>query len=1066
MRSKLTGLSPASDPTAERRRQPPQPRRTNMRAIHSIAILGSILLSVVASVVLSGVVRADPPQNRQQTKPRSGLPSNPKKWVCQDSLPATQEEIDEWCESHTDRGLPLPPELRNPPPVSDFANYLDYSNRLKNFLTSQSYKDLGWVSDAHWRLSGPSANPPGGNFSHNYGPHFPLKVYYSPEMVDWLCHGRSGQIPDGAMMVKAMAFYSNPLSGDLETTVAADGCMDLQQTTTTGMPISPILWAPMLKSHNSSYDGWLWMLQQVDLSFLGIPPQFPPPLFDESAFTEAIPMSPMMADPSWYPTGSILEEPAPPNLKVPDVVMLNPLAGFPYCLSCHSTAKSESTFASMDNILGAELRYKAFPIAAMPTPTPTASNFSPFPRPLSQPSGDFLSYFDQIPPVSFDEVWATRMPAESYEQQVTTTPSGPPQFLTAAHCNACHNATPQSALLPKMVYAEDQAARSSRLRNLSPYGEWRVSPMGLAGRDPVFFSQLQGETNNLSQQTTCIENTCLHCHAVMGQRQLAIDTKSQGDEACRDMFPAAPPPQVPFGEPLQRSVLQQWPGSAQSDEQIYGALGRDGVSCTVCHHIADKRLGRENTATGNFITGSPDVLYGPYKNQTIVTKPMQHALDVRPEFARQIGSSELCGSCHDILLPVFDNSGQRVGASYEQSTYLEWLNSERGRPGPKFRSCQNCHMPTRYKGSDLHFKIANSESTDQFPPTTNRLPGRDIKLTRRNRFHRHSLHGLNGFLNEFFQQFPLILGFQQVDWMSEQPSPLDPPAPPFGTNFVMDLPLFTGFESILRMAENQTAELEIGPVRKTRDGRLSTVVTVRNLTGHDLPTGVGFRRMFLQFLVLDKQGTTLWASGRTNELGFILDGLTDQVLDSEQPVRFPDAPIQPHYQLISSGSQVQIYQELVRDSGGALTTSFLRRVHYLKDNRIRPKGFDPQFFARSGSPYIRELAVLHGEEANDPYYVNPRLTGADKIEYRIPLDSATLSRAHHVQVTLYYQSIPPFYLQQRFQDASQGPENRDDIQRLYYLTSHLNLDDAKSEAGEPVLAGWKLQIAEGARQVK
>jgi len=33
------------------------------------------------------------------------------------------------------------------------------------------------------------------------------------------------------------------------------------------------------------------------------------------------------------------------------------------------------------------------------------------------------------------------------------------------------------------------------------------------------------------------------------------------------------------------------------------------------------------------------------------------------------------------------------------------------------------------------------------------------------------------------------------------------------------------------------------------------------------------------------------------------------------------------------------------------------------------------------------------------------------------------------------------------------------------MTSHLNLDDAKSEAGDPVLQGWKLQIANGVRQV-
>jgi len=110
--------------------------------------------------------------------------------------------------------------------------------------------------------------------------------------------------------------------------------------------------------------------------------------------------------------------------------------------------------------------------------------------------------------------------------------------------------------------------------------------------------------------------------------------------------------------------------------------------------------------------------------------------------------------------------------------------------------------------------------------------------------------------------------------------------------------------------------------------------------------------------------------------------------------------------------------------------------------------------------------VLHGEEAHDPHYVDPKLTGSDDIEYRVLLDPDTLRRADHVEATLYYQSIPPFYLQERFADASQGPGDKDDIQRLYYLTSHLNLDDATNDKGEPVLKGWKLRIAGGARSVQ
>ena len=1048
-----------------------------MKSDGSIGTLfGPFLFLVAVSFVLGGCGGSDSgPAQPTTPGPTSALPVDPQEWVCRDATNVTtQADIDAWCESHPDRGRPVPADLTNPPPPADFANYQAYNERLKTFLIQKEYATLGWVHDMNWRFSGPSVVPPtpaastSPDYSHNYGPHFPLRVYYSPEVVDWLCNGRPGVVPDGGMMVKAMNIAFNTLHIE----VASDGCMDIIDDGAT--PIEPSLWAPMLKSSQSSQDGWLWMLQQPDLLIplpaplppLLIPPQFPPPLLNASAFTGGEFPTPIKDNPFWYPTGSILNTPELILTKVPNVVELIPLAGHPYCLSCHSTAESESTFASMDNILGKELRYRAFAATPSAAPTPTPADFSPFPKPLSEPAPAFPDFFNQLEPVTFADVWETRMPAETYDQQVTSASAGPGQFLTAAQCNACHNATPQSPLLPHMALVETDAGGGSPLRNLSPYGEWRVSPMGLGGRDPIFFSQLQSETNTLPERTACVENTCLHCHGVMGQRQLAIDTGDQGGDTCKEIFAITPPPGVPFGQPLRRSVLQQWPGSPDTGEQIYGALARDGVSCAVCHHISDTDLGQERSFTGNFVTGPPDRIYGPYKDDSIVTKPMKNALGVTPMFAEQIKSSDLCGSCHNVLLPIFDNSGQLLGAGYEQSTHLEWLNSESGRPGPQFRSCQDCHMPTLYEGEHLAFKIANSESPDQFPPTTHRLPDRDIALTERSRFSRHSLHGLNVFLNQFVQQFPLILGFQQIDWMSEQPSPLDPPAPPFASGYNMALPLLTGFESMLEMAANETATIAIERLEKTPQGAVHGVVTVRNRTGHYLPSGVGFRRIFVELLVLDRQGTTLWASGRTNDLGFILDGVTDRVLESEQPVRFPAAPVQPHYQLIDSGSQVQIYQELIRDSDGLLTTSFLHRVEPIKDNRVRPKGFDPQFFARSPSPYIRELAVIPGEAANDPYYVDPQLTGADEIEYRIPLDPDALARADRVQVTLYDQSIPPFYLQQRFQDAARGPAEKDDIQRLYYLTSHLNLDDATSADGEPVLKGWKLQLARDARQIE
>ena len=148
-------------------------------------------------------------------------------------------------------------------------------------------------------------------------------------------------------------------------------------------------------------------------------------------------------------------------VKKPDVVMLNTLAGFPYCMSCHGTAQKQSTFASMDNILGRELRYKAFEGPRVSIGLPV--NFSLFPKPLTTPDPAFGQFFNQLDPVSFDDAMNLRMPAESYDQQVVSAHGGPAQFITAAQCNACHNATPQNPLLLNMAFVEDPAGTLQRL---------------------------------------------------------------------------------------------------------------------------------------------------------------------------------------------------------------------------------------------------------------------------------------------------------------------------------------------------------------------------------------------------------------------------------------------------------------------------------------------------------------------------------------------------------------------------------------------------------------------------
>ena len=86
---------------------------------------------------------------------------------------------------------------------------------------------------------------------------------------------------------------------------------------------------------------------------------------------------------------------------------------------------------------------------------------------------------------------------------------------------------------------------------------------------------------------------------------------------------------------------------------------------------------------------------------------------------------------------------------------------------------------------------------------------------------------------------------------------------------------------------------------------------------------------------------------------------------------------------------------------------------------------------------------------DDPDYRDqgPGFRGGDSIVYDIALPDGLDPANLAVRATLYSQSIPPSWLQQRFRTAPDGPATR----RLYYLASRLNLDGTPME-------DWKLKL--------
>ncbi|MEQ9262494.1 MAG: cytochrome P460 family protein [Owenweeksia sp.] len=863
-----------------------------------------------------------------------------------------------------DIGSPSPLPLPSTLPLDE------YEKQLYTFLDSLEYERLGWKRDKSVRNTGPYVD------GKMYGVHPAVVIYYSPEVIEWLKGGREGEIPDGAMIVKVM--YSAPAQRyvDLSMEEVSELIHNDEANLFDG-------WTVMVKDKSGSKDGWFW-----------------------SYYAPNQPVDPLKKYPFDYPN-----------------------SGFGnYCIRCHASAEKEFTFSSLSNIEGEPGTPISYYVDNSWEPDSKGVNYEDVHEKLAnalkavnadKPEEEylneaFLRTYREMKAVAASDV--KHFPPETYDH-VVSGPNGPGQFLTADQCISCHDGQ-TGHFLPNMT----KTVGTDSVVNVSPYGEWRWSMMGLAGRDPIFFAQLESEKaiHNQGNLPNTIENLCFSCHGVMGQRQFHIDN---------------PSPDSLFREEI---VYHSGKGGYDMSKPYnkYGALARDGISCMSCHQIIDDGKSLKEIETGKFVVSAPGEVHGPFENPPI--HAMDNGLGVVPKYSSYIGSSRLCGSCHTINLPVFDAKGEKVGMHYEQATYLEWLNSayqdEYEPVGKAIQTCQDCHMPSQYpfrEGEDLAFKIANIQDQD-YPEADHLAAPEDITLETRSDFRRHTLLGINLYALEMFRQFDDVLGVRQKDYMTGL----------YG--------LDNAISSSNRLAKKHSVKVEIEKVDYST-GTLNATVKLTNLVGHRFPSGVGFRRAFLQFAVISAAGDTLWASGRANEVGVIVDA-KGEPLPSEFLERNKQGVQQyePHYHTISRQDQVQIYQELTKNPEGEFTTSFVSIAEVVKDNRLLPlgwsakgpEGFDPDF---------AEATMPHGKSLEDKLYMSGQ--GLDAIVYQtdVPGHKAIGGK---VVATLYYQSIPPYYLQQRFETAK-----GEDGKRLYYLASHLNTK------GTPV-ENWKLATGSAEKTIR
>jgi hypothetical protein len=364
-------------------------------------------------------------------------------------------------------------------------------------------------------------------------------------------------------------------------------------------------------------------------------------------------------------------------------------------------------------------------------------------------------------------------------------------------------------------------------------------------------------------------------------------------------------------------------------------LAGDGVSCTMCHQITAARFGARESFSGGYsvdLSAKPEErsLFGPFPVESGRVRIMHSATGFKPAQSEHVRQSELCATCHTLYTKARDANGAVIGQLPEQVPYLEWRHSSYASQ----RSCASCHMPV-VEGTARMSSVLGE-------------PREGIA--------RHDFRGGNVFMLRMLNRYRDELAVQA------EPSELDAAAR-------------TAAEHLRTSA---TLALH---VERAGSGRLRIAVNVANLTGHKLPTAYPSRRVWIWLTVRDSGGRTIFESGALNSSGAITGNDND-----DDPARF-----EPHHTTITAPDQVQIYESILGDSAGTVTTGLLRAIRYAKDNRLLPAGFDK----RSAHADI----AVHGGAAADTDFDG----GGDRVEYLIPVRE---NLGHvTVEAALMYQPI-------------------------------------------------------------
>lgn len=235
---------------------------------------------------------------------------------------------------------------------------------------------------------------------------------------------------------------------------------------------------------------------------------------------------------------------------------------------------------------------------------------------------------------------------------------------------------------PDEVFTVEQLQDPSTCMECHPkhYQQWSGSMHAYASDDPVFVAM-----NNRGQRETNgqLGDFCVRCHA-----------------------PVAVAAGLTDGQNFNPTAL---PASAR------------GITCYFCHNVAEVTQPHNN----GLVLANDQTMRGGTKSPL---ENRAHRASYDPLMDSDTNASEICGSCHDIVVPASINGTTDLAL---ERTYAEWqttIFATDPRPGIHL-SCGSCHMPS---------------STDVIADA----PGLDVKV-RSNGFHEHMWPAVDQALTPF-----------------------------------------------------------------------------------------------------------------------------------------------------------------------------------------------------------------------------------------------------------------------------------------------------------------------------